>query len=172
MNCSFVFQTRKCQRNAVNRKSQWWKRNHDWGSSHWRHCQIHSSDRGSIQDGSNVLQRPPHGSFGVLWDDGLGLLMCYENRERRVKFLSLKMQHADAFCYLIRVLAEAEPELKDYRCQKGHLLIKTKSRTSSLRHRTRSCRGQNIASENRIGRMAGLRTGSLLWTGRNTRGGK
>ena len=74
-------------------------------------------DRGSIQDGSNVLQRPalPMAhlvSFGMMiWDS----LMCCENRERIVKFLSLTMQHADAFRYLIGVLAEADLELKKYR---------------------------------------------------------
>ena len=84
-------------------------------------------DRGSLLDGSNVLQRPAlpmaHlASFRMMiWDS----LMCCGNRERRVKFLSLKMQHADAFRYLIGVLAEAEPELKEYRCQQGHLLVRT-----------------------------------------------
>jgi hypothetical protein len=84
-------------------------------------------DRGSIQDGSNVLQRPtlPMAhlvSFGVwVWDS----LMCSENRDKRRKFLSLTMQHADAFSYLIGVLAETEPELNEHRCQQGHLLIRT-----------------------------------------------
>ena len=85
-------------------------------------------DRGSIQDGSNVLQRPSilmahMTSFGMMvWDR----LMSYEeNRNRRVKFLSLTMQYADASGYLIGVLVEAQPELKEYRCRESHLLVKT-----------------------------------------------
>ena len=84
-------------------------------------------DRGSILDCSSVLQRPglPMAhlvSFGVMiWDS----LMCGENRERRIKFLSLTMQHADAFQYIIGMIAETDPELKEYRCQQGHLLIRT-----------------------------------------------
>ena len=82
-------------------------------------------DRGSILDCSRLLQRPALQmahlvSFGVMiWDS----LMCSNNRERRMKFLSLTMQHADAFRYLIGMIAETEPELKEYRCQQGHLLI-------------------------------------------------
>jgi len=51
--------------------------------------------------------------------------MYGENRERRIKFLSLTMQHADAFQYIIGMITETDPELKEYRCQQGHLLIRT-----------------------------------------------
>ena len=71
--------------------------------------------------------------------------MCCENRERRIKFLSLTSQHADAFRYLIGVLAEAEPELKEYRCQQGHLLV-----TTVLPHIARSLFngfGSNLAKD-------------------------
>ena len=75
-----------------------------------------------IQDGPNVPMAH-EASFGMMvWDR----LMCYEeNRGRSVKFLFLTMQYADAFGYIIRVLAEAEPELKEYRCREGHLLVGT-----------------------------------------------
>ena len=72
----------------------------------------------------DVMGAPTHmASFGMMvWDR----LMCYEeNSDMRVKFLSLTMQHADAFGYLISVLAEAKLELKEYRCGEGHLLDRT-----------------------------------------------
>ena len=75
-----------------------------------------------IQDGSNVPMAHK-ASFGMMvWDR----LMCYEeSRDRSIKFLSLTMQYADVFGYLIRVLAQAEPKLKEYRCREGDLLLKT-----------------------------------------------
>ena len=51
--------------------------------------------------------------------------MCSKNRERRIKFLSLTMQHAHGFRYVLELLAEKDPELRDYRCQEGHTLIHT-----------------------------------------------
>ena len=76
----------------------------------------------SIQDRSNVLVAHM-ALFGMMvWDR----LMCYEeNIDMSVKFLSLTMQYADVFGYLIRALAKAEPELKVYRCREGHLLVRT-----------------------------------------------
>lgn len=85
-------------------------------------------DRGFLLNAdSNVLKRPtlPMAhlvSFGMrIWDS----LMCSKNRARRVKFLSLTMQHASGFTYLLGVLAEADPDLREYRCQQGHRLIRT-----------------------------------------------
>ena len=78
----------------------------------------------------------------MVWDR----LICYEeNMDISVKFLSLTMQYADAFDYLIRVRAEAEPEFKEYWCRKGHLLVR-----SVLLHIARSLYngfGTNLAKE-------------------------
>ena len=61
-------------------------------------------DRKSLTDGSNVLQRPSlsmtHMAFFVmmLCDS---LMCCQQATERRIKFLSVTMQHAIAFRYLV-----------------------------------------------------------------------
>ena len=80
----------------------------------------------------------------MVWDR----LRCYEeNRDRSVKFLSLTMQYADAFGYLIRVLAQVEPELKEYRGREGHLLLRTVLPHIARPKQGRSCLSKKAADK-------------------------